>query len=325
MSTLTRRTATAATITIGSILAVTSCGNGSSAGADGADNFPEETITLVTSFGPGGANDTLNRLLAEQVGDSNDDFDFVVENIEGGGGSVGQAEVSQAEADGYTQLLITPSVIINPMTSDLPYEHDDFAPISLLNNDPHLLAVNTDLPIDDFDSFVEYAQENPGELTIGTAGTTSSTGFTTSLLASEVEITPVPHDGGSDSVLQAEGGHIDGSVVGGLSEIAGAMESGNLEPIAVFADERMEDIPDVPTATERGIDVIGSSWRGVVAPADTDPAIIDRLDEVYGEAIESDEFVESMENLQLVHDYRGPEEFQALIDDTYETYTELSE
>ncbi len=305
-------------------LSLAACGeSGGDAGAD----FPDDTITMITAFAAGGANDSLARLLTEHAEDVDGDFDFVVENIDGGSGSVGQAQGAQAEPDGHTLTLITPSIITNPMFNNVPYEHGDFEPVILLNSEPHVLLVGEDAPFDDWESFVNYAEDNPGEVSIGTSGAETTTAFTSRDLADAagIETTTVPHDGTADALIQAQGGHIDGVVAGGTTEAASAIEDGSLTPILVFADDRLDQLPDVPTAAEHDVDAMHSSWRGVAAPAGTPEEVIERLHDIFSETLESDEYVEAVDNLNLAVDYMGPDDFQQLIDETYETYAEYAE
>ncbi|MGQ7786830.1 tripartite tricarboxylate transporter substrate binding protein [Nesterenkonia sp. K-15-9-6] len=302
-------------------LALTACG-GQADGGD-AESFPDETITFITAFAAGGANDSLARMLAEHTETVAEDYDFVIENIDGGSGSVGQAEGAQADPDGHTLLLVTPSIITNPMFNNVPYTHESFEPVILINSEPHVLLVNADAPFDDFASFVEHAEENPGRVSIGVSGAETTTAFTSRDLATAagIETTTVPHDGTADALLQAQGGHIDGAVAGGLTEAQSAIDEGSLKPILVFDDERLEGLPDVPTASEEGLDTMHSSWRGVAAPEGTDPEVIEALHNVFQEALETPGYEEAAQNLNLSIDYAGPEEFQELIDATYETYS----
>ena len=306
------------------VFGLIACGQDGGGGDAEADDFPSERIDIITAFAAGGANDALARMLAEATEEIDDAYDFTVDNVEGGGGSVGQTQGAQADADGYTLTLITPSIITNPMFNDVAFTHEDFEPVILLNNEPHYLLVGEDSPVSDYESFIEYAEDNPGSLTIGVSGAETSTAFTSRDFASELDIetTTVPHDGEADAILQAQGGHIDGVVTGGLTGAESAIEDGSLTPILVFADEQPDDDQDVPLASEAGVEAEHTSWRGIGVPAGTDEGIIDQLHEVFSEAIESDTYVDGSENQSLSVDYMGPDDFQDLIDETYETYSD---
>lgn len=306
-------------------LTIVACGDNSSSD-DVTENFPEDTIKIITAFAAGGSNDSIARTLAEAsediIGQS-----VIVENLTGGSGSVGQTEGAQADPDGYTLTLVTASIVSNPLFNDLPYTHESFEPIILVNNDPQYLVINTDAPFDDIDSFIEYAKENPGEVKIGVSGTNTTNAFASQDLANELDldIVVVPHDGTADSIVALQGNHID-AVVASYTEFQSQMQSGELKPILNFGGkDRNDNTPDVPTALELDINVDYSSWRGIAAPAGTDPEIIEYLHDSFKEAIETEEFQKTMENLGLDVDYLHYEDFQTLIDETYKNYKQFSE
>lgn len=306
------------------VMGLVACGQGDNGDGGGAEDFPAERIDFITAFAAGGSNDALARILAEATEEVDEDYNFVIENVDGGGGSVGQTQGAQADPDGHTLTLITPSIVTNPMFNEVGFTHEDFEPVILLNNEPHYLLVGEGSPVSDYESFVEYAEENPGSLTIGVSGAETSTAFTSRDFASElnIETTTVPHDGEADAILQAQGGHIDGVVTGGLTGAEAALEDGSLVPILVFAEEEIDDDREVPLASEAGVETAHTSWRGVGVPAGTDEEVIEQLHDVFSEAIESDTYVDASENQSLSIDYMGPDDFQQLIDETYETYSE---
>ncbi|WP_040982099.1 tripartite tricarboxylate transporter substrate binding protein [Oceanobacillus jeddahense] len=308
------------------ILFLYACGSNSGSNGDEASNFPEDSIDIIVAFSAGGSNDSIARMLAESsediIGES-----IIVENQEGGSGSVGQSAGASADPDGYTLTLVTASIVSNPLFNDLPYTHESFEPVILINDDPQYLVINTDAPFDDMESFIAYAEENPGEVTIGVSGAQTTNAFASRELADELglDIVTLPHDGTADSIVALQGNHID-AVVASYNEFQGQMQSGELTPILNFAgEERNPRTSDVPTALELGYDVDYSSWRGVAAPEGTDPEIIEYLHDSFKEAMETEEFKDSMENLGLDIDYASPEEFQKIIDLTYENYEQFAD
>src|SRR5699024_10464523 len=153
----------------------------------------------IAAFSAGGSNDSIARMLAEAsediIGES-----IIVENRTGGSGSVGQAAGAQADPDGYTLTLVTASIASNPLFNDLPYTHESFDLIILINNDPQYLVINEDAPFDDIESFIAYAEENPGEVTVGVSGAQTTNAFASRGLADELglDIVTLPHDGTAD-------------------------------------------------------------------------------------------------------------------------------
>ncbi len=289
---------------------------------DVAEDFPNDTIEIIAAFAAGGSNDSIARLLSNETQDAIGQ-NIVVNNVTGGGGSVGQTEGANADPDGYTLTMITTSIITNPMFNDLPYSHEDFAPVILINNDPQYLVVNTDSGYDSVEDFIAAAEENPGSMSIGVSGAQTTNAFASREFAeiTGLDFTIIPHDGSAESILAVQGGHID-AVVASYTEFSGAMQGGDLQPIMNFAGERSNQLEDVPTAQELGYDIEHTSWRGIGAPAGTDPEIIQFLHDHFKDTIESDDFVEAMNNIGLDVNYMGPEDFQALIDETYEKFAD---
>lgn len=305
------------------MLGVAACG--SDEGTAESVDYPSEEITIIVPFGAGGANDVLARTLAEHIEAASDEWNFVIQNVEGGGGSVGQAQGASAEPDGYTLTMVTNSIVANPMFGDVPYTHESFQPVGVVNQEPKILFVGSDSGIGDFEEFLELAEQNPGAVTVGTSGAESIDSFHNAELErqADIELLAVPHDGTSEAVLQAEGGHID-AVWADYAEVRGQLETGSVTPILVLAEERIEELPDTPVYAEVGLEdaTFPSNWRGVGVPAGTDEAIVDALDEVLRETSDSEDYVAAVENLGLNAYYGGPEELADLIGQTVTTYSE---
>ncbi|OIJ13842.1 hypothetical protein BKP35_08685 [Anaerobacillus arseniciselenatis] len=283
-------------------------------------NYPTKPITIINPFSAGGPADNTSRFLAhhaeDYVGTS-----IVVENRDGGSGTIGQTAGANADPDGYTLTLITSSIVSNPLFNNVTYTHESFEPIIMTVNDPFYLVVNPDAPFDDIESFMKYAKENPGQITLGSSGTDTVPAFTLRELALEedIDITMIPHDGEAYAVAAAAGGHIDG-LVGNFSGFESQFNSGQLKPILIFDNERSELAPDVPTSEEAGIDIISGSWRGIAAPAGTDPEVVAYLHEKFKETTENEEYQNQMKNAGIDMSYRGPEDFKEIIQDTYNRY-----
>lgn len=289
-----------------------------------SEDFPTKSINLITAFAAGGSNDSIARTLAEASEDILGQK-VIVENLTGGSGSIGQAAGANAKPDGYKLTLVTASIVSNPLFNDLPYSHESFEPVILINNDPQYLIVNTKSSYDNIDSFIEYAKENPGKVKIGVSGAQTTNAFASKDLSKslDLDIVTVPHEGTADAVVALQGGHID-AVVASYTEFQGQLKSGELMPILNFAgEERSHHLPDTPTALELNIDVDYSSWRGIAAPKGTSPEVIQTLHDAFKEAIESEQFKDAMANLGFDIDYLNPEDFQQLINETYDNYVQF--
>lgn len=301
---------------------IAGCGDSSD---DVSEEFPNDTIEIIAAFAAGGSNDSIARLLSNNAQDAVG-TNIIVNNVTGGGGSVGQTQGANADPDGYTLTMITASIVSNPLFNNLPYTHEDFAPVILINNDPQYLVTNTESGYDSIEDFIKAAEESTGSMRIGVSGAQTTNAFASREFAevTGLDFTIIPHDGSAEAILAIQGGHID-AVVASYTEFQGAMQSGDLQPILNFGGERSDRLEDVPTALELDYDIEYTSWRGIGAPADTDPEIIQFLHDHFKDAIESEDFESSMNDIGLDVDYMGPEDFQALINETYDNYEKFVE
>ncbi|GGC89026.1 C4-dicarboxylate ABC transporter substrate-binding protein [Thalassobacillus devorans] len=303
------------------ILTLSACSQNSSSSKGEASNYPEKEIKIVVPFAAGGAATTTARLIAQNM-EEHAGVDIVVENREGGGGTAGQQAVASAEPDGYTLLLATNSVITNPIFSKTGYTHEDFVPIGQVVSDASYLYIPEGAPYDDYESFVSYAKENPGEVTIGTSGAQASDTFAAKDLieAEGLDAQTVPYDGAARAVSSAAGGH-DDAAMSSFSEAEGQVQEGNLKPVLVFSEESSDEYPDIPTTADIGYEgITDESWRGLVAPKDTDEEISNYLTDALEKAFNEEDFQEAMENQGMVTRFRNGEELKELMNNQYEQY-----
>lgn len=290
--------------------------NGSSVKVD----YPTKPIKIINPFSAGGSADNTSRILAQHAAE-NIGQSFVVENRDGGGGTIGQTAGAKAKNDGYTLTLMTSSLVGNVLYNNANFEVDDFEPIIMVVNDPVYLVVGKDTPYNTLEEFIAYANENPGKITVGVNGTQTIPAIANKQLASEadIEVATVPFDGESLALAAVAGGHVD-AMYGGYSGFESQLSSGNVKVLAILAGERAEYLEDVPTAIESGIDVTTGSWRGIGAPKGTDPEIIDMLHEAFKKTVENPEYIDQMKKVGIDISYKGPKEFKELVTDTIDVY-----
>jgi tripartite-type tricarboxylate transporter receptor subunit TctC len=234
-----------------------------------AGEFPSKPITIVVPYSAGGGTDVIIRAVTS-VAEDYFPQPLVVLNKPGGGGAVGTAFAAQAKPDGYTILFAVPAVIvIKPYMVETPYTFEDLEPLIGVSDSPRILMAGNHTPWKNLSEMVSYAKENPGEVTYSSAGTGTSTHIALEGMAYQagIKMTHIPFPGCADAVSAVLGGHTD--IFGAIpSECMQYFKSGDAWPVAVFTQERLEELPDTPTLIEEGIDFLDSSTRAIFVPKD---------------------------------------------------------
>jgi tripartite-type tricarboxylate transporter receptor subunit TctC len=280
---------------------------GSSAVAD--QDFPQREITFIVPWNAGGSNDVLARGLQPLLRERG--INIVIENITGATGANGLRRVAGAAPDGYTLGMGTSSTLAVMVQKKVPLKNDQFTNIARVSTEPLMLLVPTSGPYQTLDQFIEHMKKTPGGVTIGTPGSYNLNHIFASMTARSagVAYTNVPYTGGSQVVADLLGQHVEAGVLK-PSETIGVIQQGSLKPIGVFADERLEMLPDVPTFKEKGFDVFPYGpvvqMAYVVGPANLPPDIRARLIQAFRTAIQDPRFKElAKQNVFLVDDMTG--------------------
>jgi tripartite-type tricarboxylate transporter receptor subunit TctC len=263
----------------------------SAAAAD--DNFPNKEIRFVVPWNAGGSNDIAARQLAQLAAEQG--VKVIVENVPGATGSIGMTKVANAEPDGYTIGMGTSSTLALIAQGLTPLKNEQFAPIARVTLDPLVLLVPASAPYGTLDGFMAHLKKNPGKVSIGTPGS-NNLNHIFAVMSGRVagtEIITVPYTGGSKVVVDLAGKQIDAAVLK-PSESKGQIDAGLVKPIAVFSNERLKALPDVPTFKEKGLDVFPYGplvqMAYIVAPAKTPAPVREKLNAIFGKAIQSAKF-----------------------------------
>jgi len=244
-------------------------------------SYPTRPIRLIVPFPPGGAFDTIGRPWAEQM--KSRLGTFVIENIGGGGGSVGAAQAARARPDGYTLLLggatthITEALLKNRPQYDAL---KDLEPISGIAITAFALAVHPSVPANDLKQLIGYAKANPGKLAYGSAGTGSLnhlTGEAFKLRVGLPDLIHVPYRGAGPAIADILAGQVPMIVPAMTNLVLELHQAGKLKILAVTHGMRLAAAPELPTAAEQGFDLVTPNFVGVFAPAETPRAIIDQV------------------------------------------------
>ena len=285
--------------------------------------YPTKPIRLVVPYPAGGPLDTAARALAERMKDTLGVV--VVENRAGAGGNIGVDHVAKQPADGYTLVIgAVATHAINPwLFTKLPYDPvKDFAPITLIAHVPNVLVMPPEtaskLGIDSVASLIGYARKNPARLNYASGGNGSGGHMAGELLKSmaKVSIVHIPYAGAAPAQLGLLAGQTD-LMFDNLASALPQIRAGKLRAFAVTTDKRAAALPDLPTMAQAGgADLAGfdvSTWFGVMAPAGTPPAVIDRLNAAFRTALATPEVRERLARMGAEPAPTTPAQFAAFM------------
>jgi tripartite-type tricarboxylate transporter receptor subunit TctC len=242
----------------------------------------------------------------------------VVEDRGGGGGLIGTELVKNSDADGYTLLLGQSGPIsINPgIYPKLPYDPEkDFAPISMTTSYPYVLVVNPSLGVKTVAELVALAKSKPGQLNYGTTGLGSSNHLVTELFDNKagIKMTHIPYRGTSLAVADLIAGQVQVVFADPVSALA-QVRAGTLVALAVTSKERSPVAPDLPTIAESGYPGFNAiAWHGILAPAGTPPAIIDRIYAIIAKALQDPATIKLIEQQAIQIVGSSPQVFAGFI------------
>jgi tripartite-type tricarboxylate transporter receptor subunit TctC len=246
-----------------------------------AQDYPSKPVRIIVPFGTGGATDSSARTVADKLSRRLGQ-PVVIENRAGAGGDIGTLYVAQSNPDGYTLLLaLDATMVVNPFTHP-KIQFDtlkDFAPVTKLGDVALMLAAHPALPAKNLSELLAYSKANPGKLSYSTGGTGSTTHVAGELLKQRtgLDMTHIPYKSGGLAVMDAVGGQVQLS----YTAVAGAsaqVKAGRLVGIGASTARRVGFLPEVPTFIEQGLAGFEAvSWVGIMVPAKTPNAIVERL------------------------------------------------
>jgi tripartite-type tricarboxylate transporter receptor subunit TctC len=247
--------------------------------AAAAQDYPVKPVRLIIPFPPGGSNDVVGRMIATHLGEHLGK-QVIVDNRSGAGGVIGTEIGANAAPDGYTLAIISIAHAVNPWLYKLNYDPiKSFTPIAVLASGPNVLAINPALPVNSVKELVALAKQKPGDLQYASAGVGSFQHLGGELFKLEagVDMLHVPFKGGGPAMIDVMGGHTK-LVFSSLVQTTPHIKSGKLKPLGTGGLKRNPVLPDVPTIAEAGVPGYEAvNWWGIVAPAGTPQAIIDKL------------------------------------------------
>jgi len=281
-----------------------------------ADVYPSKPVKLILPFPPGGGTDILGRLIGEQLS-ARLGQPVVQENRGGAGGNLGAEAVARAAPDGYTLLLAAPTLAISPtLYPKLAYDPlKDLAPIALVASVPNVMITHPSVPARTLQEFIALAKRRPGELNFGSggAGTSNHLGGELFNMVAGVKLEHVPYKGVNLAMQDVLAGNVQ-LVFIGIPAAAPHIRAGKLRALAVVAPRRSSALPDVPTAAEAGLPGFEvTTWYGVLAPAGTPRAIIERLNAELARIMLAPELQPRLADMATDPRAGTPEEFGAYL------------
>jgi tripartite-type tricarboxylate transporter receptor subunit TctC len=242
--------------------------------------YPARSITVVVPFPAGGPSDVVARVVTDQMGKILGQS-LVIENVGGGGGTIGSARVAAAHPDGYTLLAgsMGSHVSAPVLTPNVKYDSErDFVPIGFTAQSPAVIVARKDFPAKNLREFVDYLKKNGDGVKQAHGGIGASSHMACLLFTAQADVKPssVAYRGTAPALNDLIGGHVDFFCEQVVS-VAPQIAAGVIKAYAVSASERLATLPNVPTAKEEGLDYQMSIWAGIFAPKGTPKPIVDRL------------------------------------------------
>ena len=283
-----------------------------------AQPYPNRPITLVVPFVPGGSASIMARAVADRLGDALGQ-PIVIDNRGGAGTTIGARAVAKSSADGYTILLATNATLgVAPsLYANVGYDpRKDFAPIGIIGVVPTVLVVHPSSPIRSLVELIKLAKDSGKSIEYGTPGIGTVNHLAAELfgMMAGIKLTHVPYRGAGPALNDLLGGHIP-LVLSAIPNVHGHIEAGTLRALAVTPARRSAMLPDVPTIAETGLKGYDMSLSyGLVAPAGTPRAIVERLNAALNAALATDEVKKRLATEGAEPQPTTPEEFAAMID-----------
>jgi tripartite-type tricarboxylate transporter receptor subunit TctC len=293
-----------------------------------AGAWPTQTVKLIVAYPPGGSTDVAARVVAERLS-ARFGQQVVVENRAGAGGTIGAASVAKSAPDGYTLLFAaSPELTISRVTRlNLPYDAaKDLQAITLVGVVPFILAANPAVPATDLKGLIAWTKAQDGKASFASFGANTSNHLVGELFNAEAGTRSihVPYKGSAPAVTDLIGGQVN-YMFDTVTALLPHVRGGKLKPIAIATPVRSPLVPEVPTMAEAGLPgFTGGTWFGVLAPAGTPAAIVEKLHAEISGIVRSPEVRQNFEQRGIEAVGNTPREFSAFIDSEITKWQKLA-
>jgi tripartite-type tricarboxylate transporter receptor subunit TctC len=311
-------------------LGLASCG-GDGGGGDGGDpeTYPSQQIDLIVPYAPGGPTDLAGRTIGEWIQQDLGQT-VVVENRAGGSGSLGMQAMITGGNDGHTMSLIAvPATATNPLQLEVGYDNDDYIPVGAVTEIPSVLAVGPGAEWEDAEAFFAAAEQQPGGITVGVPGTTTSQAMEIMRLQDlyDIDLNAVPFDGNAEMTAALLGNNVDAVFINASEDVLANIDAGEFVPLAQSPEERVPYLEDVPTLAESGFEELTASVSlfGLAVPAGTNDAIIEELEASLERGLQDPQVIERLDERYVPEEFIGRTAFEERIDQIVEAYGPILE
>lgn len=266
-----------------------------------AQEYPNKAVKVVVPYPPGSGLDRVARLTAERLARKLEQ-PFVVENKSGAGGNIGADFAFKSAPDGYTLLVTPPSplVINKTMYSKLPYDPDEFVPVSIIASLPNVLVVTNRLPVENVTQLLAYANANPNKLNYASQGAGTTPHLTGEMFKSMsgAKIVHVPYKGVAPALTDLIGGQVEMM----FADIASALphiRAGKIKALAVGSTRRSPLLPNTPTMAETIPGFSSVLWYAMAAPPKTSPDVVNKLASTIGSEMKDPGVIKILNDLSM--------------------------
>jgi tripartite-type tricarboxylate transporter receptor subunit TctC len=290
-----------------------------------AQTFPTKPVRLIVTYPPGGSSDLMSRVYGAKLGDLWGQ-QVIVESKPGAAGSIGMDFAAKQPNDGYTLVVgnLGP-VAVNPLLSKVPYNIEkDFIAVSMISTGPNVLVVRTDSEFKSLNDIIAFAKKNPGKLNYGTSGPGSVSHLSSEMLKNgqKVDAVEVAYKGGVLAIQDLLGGQIQYIFSDSLPAMA-HIRGGKLRALCVTGSQRYELLPEPPLCQEAAPGLVAVNWWGVLLPAGSPKAIVDKLNADTVKALADPDVKKRFADLGVEAVSSTPTEFAAFIKNEMAKYEKL--
>lgn len=288
--------------------------------ATAKDDFPKSTINIVVPYAAGGVTDIMARGFTSKFGEKLG-TNAVVTNLGGGGGSIAASKLQGGKPDGYTLGWFTTSITtVQPQLKNLPYNKDSWTPVCRISAYPMVFFVDEKSPFNSMEDIYKAVEEKPGEYIFGSSGMATAPHF--ALVAAFEDkglgenVRHIPFEGGGPALQALISGRVQF-----LADSPQYVKRGNFKPLMVFSEERLEEYPEVPTATELGISPplnVLNVWNALFAPAGLPEDRLQALNEACEYSANSPQYIKLLKEQDVSPFYMGADEFDGYFQSQYE-------